>query len=138
MGQFSRTCICKLLSRFLSNLVCRVAYMEGIKYVNLIEIGLVVIEIWGIENSKLPVPVNNTLVCYTAFLAADTWLCILISDFIRHQLNYMAVSNPFKNLSMYVHNKHQTLSENCDICVTNFSNLHNITMSYLILTGWYL
>ena len=29
----------KLLSRLSSNLVCKVVYMEGIKYVNLIEIG---------------------------------------------------------------------------------------------------
>ena len=34
--------------------------MEGIKYVNLIEIGPVVIEIRGAENGKLVVPVNNT------------------------------------------------------------------------------
>ena len=52
--------------------------MEGIKYVNLIEISLVVIEIRGVENSELPVPVNNTLVRHTAFLAADTRPCILI------------------------------------------------------------
>ena len=52
--------------------------MEGIKYVNLIEIGPVVIEIRGIENGKLVVPVNNTLVRHTAFLAADTRLCVLI------------------------------------------------------------
>ena len=32
--------------------------MEGIKYVNLIEISLVVIEIRGVENGKLTVPVN--------------------------------------------------------------------------------
>ena len=30
---------CKLLSRLSSNLVFKVVYMEGIKYVNLIEIG---------------------------------------------------------------------------------------------------
>ena len=53
--------------------------MEGIKYVNLIEISPVVIEIRGAENSKLVVPVNNTLVRHTAFLAADTWSCVLIS-----------------------------------------------------------
>ena len=52
--------------------------MEGIKYVNLIEIGLVVIEIRGAENSKLAVPVNNTLMSHTAFLAADTRPCVLI------------------------------------------------------------
>ena len=43
--------------------------MEGIKYVNLIEIGPVVIEIRGAENGELAVPVNNTLVHHTAFLA---------------------------------------------------------------------
>ena len=52
--------------------------MEGIKYVNLIEIGPVVIEIRGAENSELAVPVNNTLVSHTTFLAADTRTCVLI------------------------------------------------------------
>ena len=46
--------------------------MEGIKYLNLIEIGPVVIEIRAVENSDLVVPVNNTLVHHTAFLATDT------------------------------------------------------------------
>ena len=53
--------------------------MEGMKYVNLTEIGLVVIEIQGIEYGKLAVPVNNTLMCHTTFLAADTRLCVLTS-----------------------------------------------------------
>ena len=52
--------------------------MEGIKYVNLIEIGPVVIEIRGAENGELAVPVNNTLVRHTAFLAADTRPCVLM------------------------------------------------------------
>ena len=52
--------------------------MEGIKYVNLIEIGPVVIEIRGVENDKLAVPVNNTLVRHTAFLIADTRPCVLM------------------------------------------------------------
>ena len=39
---------------------------------NLIEIGLVVIEISGVENGKLGVPVNNTPVRHMAFLAAET------------------------------------------------------------------
>ena len=41
---------------------------------NLIEISLVVIEMREAENSELVVLVNNTctLVCHTAFLAADT------------------------------------------------------------------
>ena len=51
--------------------------MEDIKHVNLIEIGLVVIEIQGVENGELAVPVNNTLVSHTAFLAADTRPCVL-------------------------------------------------------------
>ena len=46
--------------------------MQGIKYVNLIEIGTVVIEIQGVENDQLVISVNNALVCHTAFLAADT------------------------------------------------------------------
>ena len=51
--------------------------MESIKYVNLIEIGSVVIEIRWAENSELAVPVNNTLLRHTAFLAADTRPCVL-------------------------------------------------------------
>ena len=46
--------------------------MEGIKYVNLIEIIPLVIEIGGVENSDLVVPIDNTLVCHMSFLAADT------------------------------------------------------------------
>ena len=43
--------------------------MEGIrKCVNLIEISPAVIEIQGVENGDLVVPVNNTLVCCTSFL----------------------------------------------------------------------
>ena len=41
------------------------------------EINTVVIEIQGVENGELAVPVNSTLVHYMAFLAADTWPCIL-------------------------------------------------------------
>ena len=63
---------------FSSNLVCTVMYMESIKYINLIEIDLVVIEIWGVENSDLLIPINNTLVCRKFFLAADTCPCVLI------------------------------------------------------------
>ena len=51
--------------------------MEDIKYVNLIEIGPVIIEMRGVENGELAVPVNNTLVRHTAFLAADTRPCVL-------------------------------------------------------------
>ena len=54
------------------------AYIKGIKYVNLIEISPVVIEIRRAKNGELAVPVNNTLVRHMAFLAADTRLCVLI------------------------------------------------------------
>ena len=49
-------------------------------YINLIEIGPVVIEIRGVENGDLVVPVNNTLVCHMAFLAANTRPCVLITN----------------------------------------------------------
>ena len=38
--------------------------MEGIKYVSLIEIGPVVVEIRGVENGELAVPVNKTCVIH--------------------------------------------------------------------------
>ena len=86
----------KLLGQFISNLARVVEYMEGIKYMNLIEIGPLVIEIQGVKNSKLVVPVithlcatrhswplthdsvswSNTLVFHTASLAADTQPCL--------------------------------------------------------------
>ena len=46
--------------------------MEGIKYGNLLGISSVVIEIQGIKNGDLAVPVNNTLVCHKSYLAIDT------------------------------------------------------------------
>ena len=52
--------------------------MEGIKYVNLIEISPVIIEAQGVENSYLAVLVNNTLVYHTSFLVTDTQPCGLI------------------------------------------------------------
>ena len=63
---------------FPATLVCKVAYIEGIKYVNLIEIGLVDLEIRGIENGELVVLVNNTLVCHMALLATDIQPYVLI------------------------------------------------------------
>ena len=45
--------------------------MEGIKYVNLIEIGPVVIEIRGVENGELAFPVKTHL--------CITWLSWLIT-----------------------------------------------------------
>ena len=45
MGNFQEHISRELLGRFLLNLVCKVAYMEDIQYVNLIKIGPVIIEI---------------------------------------------------------------------------------------------
>ena len=64
--------------------------MEGIKYVNLIEIGPVVIEIRGAENGELAVPVNNTLVSHTAFLAVDTRPCVLINNTLVSHTAFLA------------------------------------------------
>ena len=55
-----------------------VTYINGIKYMNLIEISVVVLEIHGVENGKLVVPINSTLVCHTAFLAVNTRPYVLI------------------------------------------------------------
>ena len=60
--------------------------MEGIKYVKLMEIGEVVIEIQGVENGDLVVPIYNTLACCTPFLATDTWPCVLIDINMHTQL----------------------------------------------------
>ena len=56
--------------------------MQGIKYVNLIKIKLVVIEMRGAENGELAVPVNNAHMSHTAFLAADTRPCVLMYIYI--------------------------------------------------------
>ena len=72
LGNFQEHLSHELLSRFPSNLVCRFVYIEGIQYINVIEIGTVVIQIRGTKNSDLNVPVNNTLVHHTSFSATDT------------------------------------------------------------------
>ena len=64
-GNFQEhTYILKLLNL---NLVCGVMHMEGVKYINLIKIGMIVIKIQGVENGKLAVPLNDTIVPHTAF-----------------------------------------------------------------------
>ena len=50
---------------------------------NLIEIGPVFIDIQGVENGELAVPVNNTHVHHTTFLATDTRPCVLIRHVLR-------------------------------------------------------
>ena len=41
--------------------------MKGIKYVNLIKIHHIAMEMREVENGDLVVPVNNTLMCHTSF-----------------------------------------------------------------------
>jgi len=45
--------------------------MEGIKYINLVEIGSVAFELWEVEIGDFSVRVNNTHVLRVTFLA--TW-----------------------------------------------------------------
>ena len=58
---------------------------------SLIEIGPVVIEVQGVENGELVVPVNNILVCHMAFLGTDTRLCVLIkiSQKVHNYVRYV-------------------------------------------------
>ena len=53
-------------------------YVEDIKHINLIEISPVFIEIQGVENGNLVVPLHNTFMCHMSFLATDTQVCVLI------------------------------------------------------------
>ena len=53
---------------------------------NLIEFVSVIIEIRGVEDNELVVPVNNTLVHHTAFLAY-TQLCVLIHSDLNQVYN---------------------------------------------------
>ena len=58
-----------------------IRFIEGIKYVNLIEFCPMVIEIQEVENGELVIPVNNTLARHMDFLTADTQPCVLIYKF---------------------------------------------------------
>ena len=81
--QFSGTNILKLLNEFSSNLVHNVVYTKGIKDMNLIEIGPVVVEIQRVENSDLVVPVNNTLVCLVFLGCCHSTVCV--PNFTMHE-----------------------------------------------------
>ena len=80
-------------------------YIENRKYVNLKEIGSAVIEIRGVEHGKLAVPVNSTLVHHTAFLTAETRLCVLMLCKRRLYTSYRIFGLPLK----YIHNMVNTL-----------------------------
>ena len=53
--------------------------MEGIKYINLVQIRPVVIKIQGVKIGSLMIYVNNTLVCHGSLLATDTTVCLDIT-----------------------------------------------------------
>ena len=80
--------------------------MEGVKYINLIEIGIAVIKIRGVENGKLAVPVNNTIVPHTAFLAANTWLYVLIysTEISKHTCPVHAHTHTHTHTHTHAHN----------------------------------
>ena len=78
LGQFLGLHISQTTRWIPTNLVCRSCIYGWHKYVNLIETSPAVIKIQGLENSNLAVPVNNTLVHLTSFLATDTQPCVLI------------------------------------------------------------
>ena len=110
----------KLLSKCLSNLVCRVAYMEGIKYVTLIEINPVVIEIRGVENGQLAVPVNNILVCHTAFLATYTQPCVLICH------KYYSDNHLYINFTVKCHSQATKLRKSFTHLATQIYNFKKV------------
>ena len=56
-----------------------------------------VIEMPGVENGELAVPVNNILVRNTAFLAADTWPCVLIHHLYFCSTGILRCLKGFKN-----------------------------------------
>ena len=78
MGQFSGTKISQTTGLISFKFGMWGCIYGGHKIYQLIEIGPVVIEIQGVKNGELAIPVNSTLVCHTALLAADTQLCVLI------------------------------------------------------------
>ena len=62
MGQFSGTHISRTNGPISFKFGMLGCVYGGQKYMNLIEIGPVVIEMQGVENGEFAVPVNNTLV----------------------------------------------------------------------------
>ena len=75
-----------MLKQFPSILICEVVHMQGRKYINLVEMYLVVLEIQKAEFGNFALPVNNTLVCHTSifvFLAADTLVLLSVLIYIH-------------------------------------------------------
>jgi len=80
LGNFQEQISQEPLVRFPSNLVCQVRHMEGIKYINLVEIGSVVFELRKVENGYFLVCVNNARVLCATFLAAQHMTVCLNSE----------------------------------------------------------
>ena len=65
--------------------------MEDIKnIINLVQVGLVVIEILGVENGNLTVPVNSTPMYSISILTTNTRSCVLI--IIIHFISWLVTS----------------------------------------------
>ena len=78
MARFEVRETSKLRRLFLSNLVCEVVYISCTTYVKSVEIAPIVFELQYAEKVLTGVRVNNTLVRYAVFLAADTLPCVLM------------------------------------------------------------
>ena len=75
MGQFSGIHISQTTRPFSFKFSRRIAYVHGEHkiYMNLVKIDIVVIEIQGVKNGKLEVPVNSIRTCLShGFLGVDT------------------------------------------------------------------
>ena len=107
--------------------------MDGIKYVNLIEIGPVVIEIQGAENGELAVPVNNTLVSHTAFLAADTRPCVLMGKDKPLNKLFLVLAAPTFSLA---ENSYSLLPSLCYDGPTT-SLMIDCSVKSLTMVGWF-
>ena len=80
--------------------------MEGMKYMSLIEIGLVVIEIRRVQNGELAVPVNNTLESHSFLGRWHTTVCL---DSMHYAKNYSRIIIPpllqswYKELALHMY-----------------------------------
>ena len=82
----------KLLIALSSNLVCKVVYMKDIHY---IEIGPVVIEIWGVKNGDIAV-LNLCAVCLSWLLTHNRMSCCDCKDtLIQYPETYSSLKQKY-------------------------------------------
>ena len=112
------------------------------KYITLVEISLVVLEIWKAEFSNSTVPVNSILVCCTSFfvfLAADTLLCVLIFIPSLNKCNEHYFISLLVSYSSYIHSLHfvslLNLNSDNEWYIINNNKVVTITFKFLGLNG---